>query len=434
MMSDRYGLPISTTSQAASDFYGEGCHRLLTLYPGALTAFDQAIESDPQFSLAHAARARVLQLMGDVPSAQTAAMQAEDLAVGQTEREKSHAGVFVHLVNGRPADALTAVREHVMHWPRDAVVASTAANQTGLIGTSGRAGREQDQLDFLASLAPHYEGDWWLDSHYAIALSELGHWNEARRRIERSLAMEPRNAFAAHSMTHLQYETGEPEASIAFLREWLSGYPRNGAFRGHLSWHLALALLGEGRVTEGFGLFEDAFAAEDYPGPKVVKLMDAASYLWRVELAGHPRDEARWRVVHEFAHQAFPRPGMAYADWHVALTDAVAGDADAAEARAQELLDLASAGRYPAGAGMAAVARGMAAFERKDYATAIAALQPVLPERERFSGSRAQLDLLEFTLLKAYLESGRPEDARRLVAARRPGPRGIPVAGAETFH
>ena len=181
-------------------------------------------------------------------------------------------------------------------------------------------------------------------------------------------------------------------------------------------------------------MFEHAFAAEDYPGPKVVKLMDAASYLWRAELAGHPRQAARWRAVHEFAHQAFPRPGLAYADWHVALTDAVAGDADAAEARAQELSALALAGRYPAGSGMAALARGVAAFERKDYAAAIAALVQVLPERERLSGSRAQLDLLEFTLLKAYLESGRPEDARQLLAARRPGPRGIPVAGAEALH
>lgn len=433
-MRDRYGLPVSTASQTAREFYVEGCHRLLTLYPGALADFDHAIESDPHFALAYAARARVLQLIGDVPGAQAAAARAEDLAARQTEREKSHAAVFVHLANGRPDAALTAVRAHVAQWPRDAVVASTAANQTGLIGTSGRAGREQDQLDFLASLAPHYEGDWWLDSHYAIALSELGHWREARRRIERSLSMEPRNAFAAHSMAHLQYETGEPETSITFLRGWLADYPPGGAFRGHLSWHLALALLGEGRVEEGFALYEDAFAAEDYPGPKVVKLMDAASYLWRAELAGHPREEARWRTVHKFAHQAFPRPGMAYADWHVALTDAVAGDADAAEARAQELLDLASTGRYPAGSGMAALARGVAAFERKDYAAAIAALVQVLPERERFSGSRAQLDLLEFTLLKAYLESGRPEDARQLLAARRPGPRGIPVAGAEALH
>ena len=57
-----------------------------------------------------------------------------------------------------------------------------------------------------------------------------------------------------------------------------------------------------------------------------------------------------------------------------------------------------------------------------------------LPERERFSGSRAQLDLLEFTLLKAYLEAGRPDDARRLLAARRAGPKGVPVAGAESLH
>lgn len=434
MISDRYGLLMSTASHAARDFYADGCHRLLTLHPGALAAFNKAIESDPHFSLAHAARARALQLMGDLPGAQTAAIQAEELAARQTDREKSHAAVFVHLVNGRSTDALAAVRAHVVHWPRDAIVASTAANQTGLIGTCGRAGREQDQLAFLASLAPHYEDDWWLDSHYALALSELGHWREARKRVERSLALEPRNASAAHSMAHLQYETGEAEASITFLRNWLSRYPRNGAFRGHLSWHLALALLGEGRVAEGFTLFEDAFAAEDYPGPKVVKLMDAASYLWRVELAGHPRNECRWRAVHEFAHQAFPRPGMAYADWHVALTDAVAGDPGAAEGRAQELADLAAAGRYPAGPGMAALARAMAAFERKDYAAAIDALAPVLPERERFSGSRAQLDLLEFTLLKAYLKSGRPEDARRLVAARRPGPRGIPVAGAEALH
>lgn len=434
MLSDRYGLSLSTASQAARDVYVEGCHRLLTLYPGALAAFDQAIENDPHFSLAHAARARALQLAGDVPGAQAAAAAAAALAMRQTDRERSHAAVFVHLANGRPDAALAAVRAHVAQWPRDAVVASTAANQSGLIGTSGRAGREQDQLDFLASLAPHYADDWWLDGHLAFALAELGHWSEARRRIERSLAMEPRNAFAAHSMAHVQYETGEPEASIVFLRGWLAEYPRNGAFRGHLSWHLALALLGEGRVDEGFALYEDAFAAEDYPGPKFIKLIDAASYLWRAELAGHPRDDSRWRALHAFAHQAFPRPGMAYADWHVALADAVAGDAAATEARARELSELAEAGRYPAGPGMAAIARAVAAFERKDYATAITALVPVLPERERFSGSRAQLDLLEFTLLKAYLESGRTEDARRLLAARRHGPRGVPVAGAERLH
>jgi len=34
-----------------------------------------------------------------------------------------------------------------------------------------------------------------------------------------------------------------------------------------------------------------------------------------------------------------------------------------------------------------------------------------------------------FTLLQAYLSADRPDDARRLLNMRRPGPSGIPVAG-----
>ena len=62
-------------------------------------------------------------------------------------------------------------------------------------------------------------------------------------------------------------------------------------------------------------------------------------------------------------------------------------------------------------------------------AEAIDALEPIVAESERLGGSRAQLDLVEFTLLKAYLDAGRPDDARRFLDERRPGPSGIPVAG-----
>jgi hypothetical protein len=55
----------------------------------------------------------------------------------------------------------------------------------------------------------------------------------------------------------------------------------------------------------------------------------------------------------------------------------------------------------------------------------------VFSERERICGSRAQLDLVEFTLLKAYPAAGRRDDASRLVQARRPGPRAITVAGLD---
>jgi hypothetical protein len=41
---------------------------------------------------------------------------------------------------------------------------------------------------------------------------------------------------------------------------------------------------------------------------------------------------------------------------------------------------------------------------------------------------------VEFTLLKAYLNADRLDDARRLLRARRAGPGGIPVAGLAAVH
>jgi hypothetical protein len=50
MQTDRYGLALSTSSPASRDAYVEGCDLLLTLYPGAVAAFDRAIAADPGFA------------------------------------------------------------------------------------------------------------------------------------------------------------------------------------------------------------------------------------------------------------------------------------------------------------------------------------------------------------------------------------------------
>jgi hypothetical protein len=162
-------------------------------------------------------------------------------------------------------------------------------------------------------------------------------------------------------------------------------------------------------------------------------VIDTASFLWRSELAGHGRDDGRWRSIHEFARKMFPRAGMAYVDWHVALADAVMGDDQLVEARVQELEDLIRAERYPAGAALPALTRAFAAFERRDYERVIQLVEPMLAERERIGGSRAQIDLVELTLLKAYLGAGRLEDARRLKSERRKGP-GLPVLGTDALQ
>ena len=91
-------------------------------------------------------------------------------------------------------------------------------------------------------------------------------------------------------------------------------------------------------------------------------------------------------------------------------------------------------GRYPSGPLVPAVSRGFAAFERRDFSATIDALEPIVGELERIGGSRAQLDLVEFTLLKAYLAADRPGDAGRMLNGRGRGSSRLPVAGLAAVH
>jgi hypothetical protein len=66
MLTDRYGLALSTASAAARDAYVQASDLALTFYPGATEAYDQAIAADPGFALSHAGKAQVLMRQGDV--------------------------------------------------------------------------------------------------------------------------------------------------------------------------------------------------------------------------------------------------------------------------------------------------------------------------------------------------------------------------------
>ena len=115
---------------------------------------------------------------------------------------------------------------------------------------------------------------------------------------------------------------------------------------------------------------------------------------------------------------------MPLADWHVVLTQAVLGDGAGLAARAEAMAAMTASGRYPAGPAIAALGQAFAAMARQDFVQAINAIEPMLAERERIGGSRAQVDLVEATLLKAYLGTGRLAEMRRLLAAGGPARQG----------
>jgi len=413
MLKDRYGNPLTTTSGTARDAYIEGVDGILSANEGADRALSRAIDGDDGFALAHAALARSLQISARGADAAQAMARARALTAGISDREKGHIAMLGHLIDGDGPAALGAAREHLTTHPRDALVAQPLTGVFGLIGFSGLAGREAEQLAFLAGLAPHYGDDWWFGGQYAFARIEAGQAELAWRTIERALDGNPRSAHGAHVRAHIHYERGETEAGLAYLRDWRRDYHRDGALHCHISWHVALWTLETGDAQEAWRIIDECVRPGKAWGPPLNVLTDTASFLHRAELAGETPRPERWREVSQFARQFFAKPGVAFADVHAALAHAMAGEADA-------LADIIAGAAGPAGDVVTAMAQAFAAFADGEWRETIALLAPVMSTHERIGGSRAQRDLLEYTLLAALLRSGRADDARLMLLTRRP--------------
>jgi tetratricopeptide (TPR) repeat protein len=427
VLADQYDLPLSTESVAARDAYVQGCELALTFYPGAIEAFDRASAADPGFAMPHAGKAQVLVRGGDVVGGRAALAAAQSFSDGISAREAGHIRFFELVFAGETHKAIVFLETHLAEWPRDALIVGIAANPNGLIGGSGQIGQKRQIAVLMDRLAPHYGDDAWFLSFHAMALSEDGRLAEAQAKIDRSLALTTKNAHGAHGYAHICYESGALEASRSFLTPWLQTYPRNGFFHGHLSWHLSLCELQAGNFETARNLYRDAITPNRHSGGPQQKLSDGAGFLWRSELAGLPRDNDAWLATYNCAKQELPRPTGGLADLHVILAQAVAGGDDVSrQARSEEI---SRQERYLSGDFLPAVGQGIRAFERGDPAGAIAALSPLADESERIGGSRAQHDLIAFTLMRAYLDSGRLDEARDWLRRRRPGASGVPVEG-----
>jgi tetratricopeptide (TPR) repeat protein len=429
MLTDRFGLPISTSSNAARDAYVAGADCLLSAAHGDRAHLARAIEADPDFALAHVALARGRFLMADVAGARESAARARELAVKATPREQSHVNALCLAIEGKPVDSFAATRTHLAQHPRDAMVAAPATGVFGLIGFSGRQGREPEQVEFLETIKPHLADDWWFQAVYAFALEEFGRLDEALELIERSMAANPRNAHGAHIKAHVLYERGDDRTALDYLDSWLPTYEREGLMHCHISWHVALFALMLGDVDRAWQVYRAQVHPGGAWGPALNVATDAPAFLWRAELAGHAREPSLWGEVHAYGQKSFPKPGIAFVDVHRALAAVVAGDGEGIKAFVEELEQRAVSGRSPAGDVVPRLARGLAAYADGDWTKAIAVLEPALAETVRIGGSRAQRDLIENTLLAAYLKAGREASARKLLAVRADRRPSVPVAG-----
>lgn len=428
MVSDRFGHRLTTASEEAAEHYRRAVDCMLTANFGATDALDAALRADPDFALARIAKARWLQVYMRGPEAQIEIAAARALRDRLTPREARHVEIIALALEGAGPRALALLDEHLADYPRDELPLFLALGAFGLLGFSGRRDHREVELAMLKRLAPHWGNDWFFLTFLGWARIESGEDVAGGiAEVERSLGLNPRNAWGAHALAHGYHEAGDSQAGARFIEGWLPKYDRRSQLHGHLSWHQALFELLRDNVARAHEIYADAIRLSVTHAPQVIRLSDPAAFLWRCQIyAEGPPVRDDWREVAEFAGKTFPRAAVHFADLHAVLADAAIGNTGAAQQRIAEMRDRLSSGRLPHGEVVPVLGEGIVAFAREDYAAAADLIGPMLPEVVRVGGSHAQRELFEDTYIVACLRAGRAGTAREQLTdrlARRPSAR-----------
>ena len=100
MHEDRFGQSITTDSAHAAALYDEAVDLLFALQPGSGALIDKALALDPDFALAHCAKARSLATLGKTREARRYSALGRDLAAGLATRERRHAEIVDLALHG----------------------------------------------------------------------------------------------------------------------------------------------------------------------------------------------------------------------------------------------------------------------------------------------------------------------------------------------
>lgn len=253
----------------------------------------------------------------------------------------------------------------------------------------------------------------------AFALEESGETRRAEATGRKAIALAPRDAWGRHAVAHCLEMTGRAEEGAAWLSATTDTWRHCTSFAFHISWHLALFLLDQGRTGEVLDLYDTeirATRADDYRD-----LANGASMLARLEFEGVDVGD-RWEELAELSARRVQDRRLVFADLHYATALLGAGATADAEALAAGLLADASRGtthdgRVAAAAGLAAM-EGLLAFHAGRYGEAARHLLRARPQMARIGGSIAQRDLFEQMLVESLIRSGDLASAEAMLRER----------------
>jgi hypothetical protein len=424
---DHRGLPIACGQERSVERFERAMTLLQGYYTDPLATIDEALAEDPEFLMGHAFRAGLILVSTErryLPELARSVLAAEALiARGQgSARERAHVSAARAWLDGDFTQSAARYHRIVVDYPRDVL-----AVQLGHL-CNFFLGRSAWLRDHVAAALPEYSPSddcyGYVLGMHAFGLEECNEFARAEAAAERALAHQPRDPWAIHALAHCAEMQGRAAEGIRLYesreRDWAEG----NSFAVHNWWHVALFHLDSSEPSRALSVYDEKIRKD---GSEIMlELVDASAFLWRLGLCGVEVGE-RWQELADTYRRVEEEGYYAFNDLHALMAYAGAGRT-ADVVRVLDGLERCANGKgtnalMAREVGLPAC-RAFQNFAAGDHRAAVSELYDLRPIAQRFGGSNAQRDILEWTLLEAALRMGDAGLARSLSAARvarRPG-------------
>jgi len=422
MPHDARGVPVSCGTTSARDLYETALVQYQRYVGDPIATIDQALAETPDFVLGHLFRATVLMTFTEqryAVQARTSVEAAEGFLPAANDRERALALAARRLVDGDWDGACAVFDRVLVDHPRDAFAAQSAHLMDFYRGDALNLRNRISRI--LPSWSPAAPGYSYLLGMHAFGLEECNQYPEAEETGRRALALQPKDGWAVHAVTHVMEMQGRIDEGIEWLESREGDWAPDNGFAFHNFWHLALYYVDRQQYGRALAIHDTRVHSE--PPETALQLLDATALLWRLALDGVDLGGRADAVADNWAKRLDGERGFyAFNDLHAMLAFTMAGREQEA---ARLLADLEWTAEHGRGTNVMMtrevglpVCRAVRAFGRGQYTEAVAQLEPNRDRAHRFGGSHAQRDVLSLTLIEAALRAGQLALARHYIAER----------------
>ncbi|MBI1779456.1 MAG: tetratricopeptide repeat protein [Proteobacteria bacterium] len=420
---DIRGLALITEGENAAQAFDGAVERYVKCKADAGNVLGAAIAADPGFAMAHCFKGYLLLQtckVANLPAVAECIRLARSNERMITARERLHLEALEAWHQGEIERAILAWETILRNYPTDLLALRVAHFVYFALG------HVQQMRDSILRTArawgsgvPGYGA--WLGM-LAFGHEECGEYDAAERAGRHAVNFDAGDLWATHAVAHVMEMQGRTGEGI----QWLCGlephWGDGGNFIHHLSWHRALFHLELGQTDAVLGLYDERVrnldAALTRAQPDLyTDIMNGASLLWRLELAG-VEVGGRWAELARHAEMRIGDHRHLLAVVHYAIALAADGREVACARLIQAIHAAAEADAPHSWVLRCVVARACEAaiaHRHGRHRRVVEQLSPIRDWLWRLGGSHAQRDLVDQMLTDSAIAIGRADVVSRQI-------------------